>query len=428
MNQPVLDTQPATTRPAVRLPPGPRIPKPLQGILFTFWRKQMFRHLSLRYGNAFTINIPVWGQSVVVTDPDLARQAFLTRPDDLGNSQPNLGRVLGSGSVFALPSAEHRRRRSVLSPPFHGKNVRVYEQIVVEETLRETAGWPAGKEFATLPAMTRIALNVILRATFGAQGTELDELRRVIPRFAALASRWGFLPMPSRTYGRFTPWGRLAHWRSRYEAILDTLITRASADPDFEDRRDVLTMMLCSRYEDGTAMSRKEIGDELLALIVAGHESSFATLAWAFERLSRHPELLAALAAEADTDENTLRGAAIREVQRTRTVISHTARHVQAPEIKLGEWVIPRGFSVIVAISQIHNNPDAFPDPARFDPHRYLAGTRPTAAWIPYGGGPDAAWDQPLLISRWMSCCERCCGSSRSTRIPIETKDRITAG
>jgi cytochrome P450 len=145
--------------------------------------------------------------------------------------------------------------------------------------------------------------------------------------------------------------------------------------------------MLRSSYEDGTAMSRKEIGDELLTLLAAGHETTAATLGWAFERLSRHPEVLAALVAEADAGENTLRRAAIREVQRTRTVIDFAGRHVYAPTIELGEWVVPRGYSVIVNISQIHDKAEAFEDPNRFDPQRYLTGNPSTFAWIPYGGG-----------------------------------------
>ncbi|MGH3560563.1 MAG: cytochrome P450, partial [Mycobacterium sp.] len=304
-----------------------------------------------------------------------------------GNLQPNLSRLLGSGSVFALDGADHRRRRNLLSPPFHGKSVRAYEQIVVEETLRETTGWPAGKPFATLRPMMRITLNVILRAVFGAEGAELDKLRRIIPPWVTLGSRLVVLPVPARTYGRFTPWGRLTEWRRQYEAILDKLIEDVRADPNFENRTDILSLLLRSSYEDGAVMSRKEIGDELLTLLAAGHETTASTLAWVFERLSRQPELLAALAAEADTDENALRRAAIREVQRTRTVIDATGRHVYAPTIELGEWVIPRGYSVIVAISEIHRNADAFPNPERFDPQRYIDGNPPTFAWIPFGGG-----------------------------------------
>ena len=145
--------------------------------------------------------------------------------------------------------------------------------------------------------------------------------------------------------------------------------------------------MLRSTYEDGSRMSRKDIGDELLTLLAAGHETTAATLGWAFERLSRHPEVLSALATEADTDDNELRQATILEVQRTKTVIDLTGRRVTAPVFELGDWVIPQGYSIIVGISRMHANADAFPDPDRFDPQRFVGSKPPSFAWIPFGGG-----------------------------------------
>ncbi|HEX7323152.1 MAG TPA: cytochrome P450 [Mycobacterium sp.] len=384
---PAVGAHADSPQPAVRLPPEPRIPKALMFVAFVFSRRRMTRWLTRRYGSAVTIDSPVFGRGVMVTDPELARQVFLTSPEELGNIQPNLSRILGPGSVFALDGAEHRRRRNLLGPPFHGKSVRAYEQVVVEETLREIADWPAGRRFETLRPMMRITLNVILRAVFGAEGAELDELRQLLPRSVTLGSRLVVLPMPARTYGRFTPWGRLAEWRRRYEEILDQVIEDVRADPNFGDRTDVLSLLLRSHYEDGTVMSRGEIGDELLTFLAAGHETTASTLAWVFERITRHPGLLAELAAEADTDANTLRRATIREVQRTRTVIDACGRHVYAPAIKLGQWVIPRGYTVTVSIAQIHGNPDVFKDPDRFDPQRYIDGNPPTFAWIPFGGG-----------------------------------------
>jgi cytochrome P450 family 138 len=377
----------APAPPAVRLPPAPWIPKALQGIAFLISRRWTIEQLARRYGKVFTLDMPVYGPAVVVADPQLAKQIFTTSPDDLGNIQPNLSRLLGSGSVFALEGDEHRKRRRLLAPPFHGKSVKNYENLIEEETLREIAGWPEGKEFATLPSTMRITLNVILRAVFGAGGAELDELRRIIPPWVTLGSRLATLPKPPRTYGRYSPWGRLAEWRRKYDAVIDKLIADERADPHFEQRTDILALMLRSTYEDGSPMSRKDIGDELLALLAAGHETTAATLGWAFERLSRHPDVLAALVEEADTDGNELRQATILEVQRARTVIDFAGRHVYTPVYELGEWVIPRGYSIAVSISQMHANADAFPEPDRFDPQRYIGAKPPTFAWIPFGGG-----------------------------------------
>lgn len=388
MTQTAVGNSTATTdAPAINLPPGPRVPKVLSVLLFSLARRQVVQHLTRRYGPAFTVTSPIFGTTVFVTEPDLAKQVFLANPDELGNIQPNLSRILGPGSVFALDGAEHRRRRNLLSPPFHGKSIRAYEQIIVEETLREINDWPIGKPFETLLPMNRITLNVILRAIFGAEGAELDKLRAELPKWVTLGSRLVALPMPTRTYGRFTPWGRLAAWRDEYEAVLDKLIADVRADPNFANRTDVLTLLLSSTYDDGTAMTRQEIGDELLTLLAAGHETTASTMAWVFERLSRYPDVLNELVAEADTDENTLRSATIREVQRVRTVIDFAGRHVYAPSVQIGEWVIPRGYGVIVGINQIHQNPAVFEDPDRFDPKRYLDGNPSAFEWLPYGGG-----------------------------------------
>jgi cytochrome P450 len=317
----------------------------------------------------------------------LAKQIFTTSPEELGNIQPNLSRLFGSGSVFALDREDHRRRRRLLAPPFHGKSMKNYEAIIEEETLRETANWPEGRPFATLPSMMHITLNAILRAVFGADGAELDELRRLIPPWVTLGSRLAAMPKPKRNYGRYSPWGRLDEWRRQYDLIVDKLIDAERADPKFADRTDVLALMMRSTYEDGSVMSRKDIGDELLTLLAAGHETTAATLGWAFERVSRHPDLLAALVDEGENDGGELRQATILEVQRARTVIDFAARSVYPPVYQLGEWVIPRGDSILVSIGQIHDNPDVFPDPERFDPQRYIGGKPSAFAWVPFGGG-----------------------------------------
>ena len=377
--------------PAVRLPPATRIPKLLQGVVFAFSRRRLMLRLDRRYGDVYRLNVPIYGQLVVVGDPQLAKQVFTTSPEELGTIRPNLSRFFGSGSVFGLEGDDHRRRRRLLAPPFHGKSMKNYETIIEEETLREAANWPEGEPFATLPPMMRITLNAILRAVFGAEGAELDELRRLIPPWVELGSRLATMPKPKRNYGRLSPWTRLDEWRRQYDGVIDRIIEAERADPNFDDRTDVLALMLRSTYDDGSAMSRKDIADELLTLLAAGHETTGATLAWAFERLSRHPDVLAALVEEVDgageDGGRELRQATILEVQRSRTVIDFTARRVIPPLFQLGEWVIPRGHSIVVNIAQIHQRADVFPDPDRFDPQRYIGSKPPTFAWIPFGGG-----------------------------------------
>ena len=216
--------RPAAPPRAVKLPPGPRLPLAVQGVGFALSRNWTYKQIARRYGNVFRINIPVFGRTVIVADPQLAKQLFIANTDDVGNIQPNLSRVLGKGSVFALDGVDHRRRRKLLTPPFHGKSIKNYEKIFAEETLRESANWPEGRQFPTLEPMMRITLNAILRAVFGADGEQLDELRRIIPPWVTLGSQLAVLPTPTRTYGRYSPWGRLAEYRRQYDEVIDRLI------------------------------------------------------------------------------------------------------------------------------------------------------------------------------------------------------------
>jgi cytochrome P450 family 138 len=376
------------TTPAIpgKMPPAVRLPKPVQMVLMAWFRRRFLRYAGKRYGSVFAINVPFFGRSVVVSDPALARQVFLASTDDLSNVQPNLSRIFGPGSVFALDGKEHRARRKLLAPPFHGQSIKNYEKVIEEETLRETATWPEGREFRTLEPMNRITLNVILRTVFGADGEELDYLREIIPPWAKLGSRMATLPEPPFSTGRHSPWGRLLEFRRNFDRAVFALIDKAEADPRLEERTDILALLLRSRYDDGTPMSRHDVSDELLTLLGAGHETTASTLGWAFERLRRHPAVLARLVEENDQGGNEFRQATIQELQRNRTVIDFSGRHVRAPHFDLGDFRIPHGYTVMIAIANVHANADVFPDPERFDPYRFV-GTRTPTAWVPFGGG-----------------------------------------
>ena len=267
--------------------------------------------LTRTVGRSVTVTIPVFGNAIVVADPALAKHIFTTSPEVLHNIQPNLSRILGAGSVFGLEGTAHRQRRKLLTPPFHGKNIKAYEHIVEEETRREMDSWPDGVQIESLEPMMRITLNIILRAVFGADGAELQQLRELLPKWVTLGSRLTLLPSPKGAPGRFSPWARLASYRRTYDGLIDNLITLARQDPHFAQRTDVLSLFLASTYDDGTAMTRAEIGDELLTLLAAGHETTASTLGWAFERISRHPDVLQRLVAEAAGQDNSYRLATI---------------------------------------------------------------------------------------------------------------------
>lgn len=375
-----------TEQPAINLPPLVRLPKVVQGLGFATDRRKFVNRMMDRHGSVFTCDAPVFGRTIVVGDAQVAKQLFAASTEAVGNVQPNLSRVLGKGSVFALDGTPHRMRRKLLTPPFHGKSVKNYERIFTEETLREAATWPQGRSLGTLEPMMRITLNAILRAVFGADGEHLDELRRIIPPWVTLASRLAVMPMPARDYGRYTPWGRLTRYRRTYDGVVGRLIANVAADPDLDSRDDVLALLLRSTYEDGTAMSHSDIADELLTLLAAGHETTAATLAWTFERISRHPQVLRRLEDEVAAGGHDYRQAVILEMQRVRTVIDFAGRHVYAPAFQLGPWVIPRGCSIIVALDHMHEDATEFADPDRFDPDRFVEG-RPPPAFLPFGGG-----------------------------------------
>jgi len=370
-----------------RLPPSSRLPRPLGALLFVASRRRNVIWLSRTTGRCVTVRIPVFGDAIVVSDPVLSKQIFTTSPEILHNIQPNLSRILGAGSVFGLEGAAHRQRRKLLTPPFHGKNIKAYENIVEQETHREMASWPDGVEFESLEPMSRITLNIILRAVFGADGVELQRLRELLPKWVTLGSRLSLVPSPKGSPKRFSPWGKLASYRRTYDGLIDSLIAQARQDPNFEDRTDVLSLFLRSTYDDGTAMSRSDIGDELLALLAAGHETTASTLGWAFERISRHPAVLERLVAEAAGDDNSYRLATIYEVQRNRTVIDFAGRHVSVPMYELGDWRIPEGFSILISLLQLHSDPDVYPDPQRFDPQRFIDAKPNPYSWVPFGGG-----------------------------------------
>jgi cytochrome P450 len=376
----------ATTEP-VRLPPGPRAPKFIQGIALLAARHGAIAVLGQRYGNSFTLNLPVFGQTVVVSDPVLVKELFSTSRDLMGRPTNNLGDVLGAGSMFSLDGDELLERRKLLLPPFHGKGMRSYERITEEEVMREIANWPEGREFETLEPMMRISLNTILRAVFGAEGPALDELRTLMPVAVTFGSRIALMPARvRRDLGPWSPGGRFAAYRRRMDALIDSLIADARADPAYKQRSDVLTLLLQARYENGEPISDEHIADELLTMLVAGHETTSAQLAWAVERLRRHPRLLKRLTDEVDAGGSELRLATIAEVQRTRPVLTAALRRTKK-RIRLGDWVIPEDNTVMASIQLAQASEQSFPDAESFNPDRFVGAPPNPFAWIPFGGG-----------------------------------------
>lgn len=371
-------------------PPRVRSPRLVQGVEFAAFRRRAMRNWISRHGRIFEINVPLFGRSVVVSDPDLVRSVCTASAEQLVNVQPNLGNWFGPGSTFGLDGTRHTDRRRLLAPVFHGNSLTGYERVIEEETLRESANWPEGKEFRILEPMNRITLRVILRIIFGIDGTdgdELEQLGKIIPPYLKLGQLLAFVPAPPFRAGRYNPWGRLDELRKAFDRIAGTLIDRAYAQPDQSERLDVLAFLLRSGHDGEAGMSQRDICDELLTLVCAGHETTAAALAWTFERLRRHPDVLAELVREVDEGGSALRRATIAESLRARTVIDVFGRRVSSADFDLGQCRVPQDRTVLVRIADVHENPEIFPHPERFDPYRFRD-TRPGApAWLAFGGG-----------------------------------------
>jgi cytochrome P450 len=375
----------ATTEP-VRLPPGPRIPKAVQGIGLLTVLCEVIPILGRRYGSTFTINLPVLGKVVVVSDADLVKDIFATS-SELLDRPTNLGEVFGPGSTFLLNGESHLERRKVLFPVFHGKRVDAYEHIIVEEVLRETANWPEGYEFKTHESLNRLALIAILRTMFGDEPSALNELCNVVPKIVTLGSFLHQMPtVVQRDFGRWSLGGRLAQYRQRFDAVIDSLIAQTRSDPAFEARNDMLAVLLRVRDDNGEPIPDRHIANELLTFVGAGHETTANQLAWILEQLRRHPQVLERLADEVDAGGSALRQATIYEAQRIRPVIEASFRRTKA-RVRLGDWVLPEGINVTVNFQLAHESAANFPDPDSFNPDRFLNTNPKPFRWIPFGGG-----------------------------------------
>lgn len=369
------------------LPPKLRAPSAAIALLYAIGRPELASRLGKRVGDAAVVKVPGFGPTVVVSSPELAKQIFQAPPGVLtsGESSP-LARTLGRHSIFALDGERHLSERRLLLPPFHGQRMKDYERIFEEEAVAALAEWPTNEDFPTLEPFMQITLNAILRAVFGAQDDEFDELRDVIPPLVKLGSILTAVTPLQKDFAKWSPWARFMRLRGRYNAVVDRLIDQGKGDPALAERSDVLALLLQARYEDGEPMTREQISDELLTILVAGHETTAGMLAWAVERLRRHPHVLAELVDEAARGEGALREATIWELQRVRPVIVAVERRV-AKEFELGEWRVPPRMSVAVDALGIHNDPQVYPNPQVFDPSRFLDAKPDTYGWVPFGGG-----------------------------------------
>ncbi len=377
------------------LPPGPPLPRAGQGVAMLGPALTFMQACRRRYGDPFTLTLPLSPPSVVVADPELLREVFTAPAGVLkaGESNAFLGPLVGSRSVLVLDGADHLRQRRLLLPPFHGERMARYETIVREATQRAVASWPAGEAFPLLPSMQALTLEVILRAVLGIEDAGRRERFTALTR-AALAPLWA---NPVALFAMFAlgrrPRGAAARRQAQFaeriaalDAALYAEIARRRGAGDLAQADDVLAMLLGARDEAGRPMTDREVRDETVTLLLAGHETTATALAWAFERLVRTPRALSALTADLAAGEDRWLDATIRETLRMRPIIPAVGRVVAEP-FALAGYVLPPGTEVSPSVALLHFRPDLYPRPRDFRPERFLDRQPGTYEWIPFGGG-----------------------------------------
>jgi cytochrome P450 len=376
------------------LPPGPPYPSVLQAV--GFWTRPFafLRQCRERYGKRFTIRLPMSPPFVMLTDPAEVKEVFTAPPEVLhpGQGARVLEPVVGANSVLLLDEGAHMEQRKLMLPAFHGERMERLTSLMEEVTAEELAGLPRDAAIELHPRMQELTLKIILRAVFGLDpGSRFDAIRDRLQAMLVFGDQPISLAPPpkdsllARALERVGPFADFVRTQAEVDELIFELI--AERRREGADRDDVLAMLLEARHEDGTQMSEQEIRDELLTLLVAGHETTATTLAWAFERLSQDPRVLARLVEAVDGDEEDYVTATIQETLRDRPVLPNVAPRLVVEPIEVGGWTYPAGCSLVLNGYLLHHDPDVYPDPFAFRPERFLDEAPGTYTWIPFGGG-----------------------------------------
>ncbi len=342
-----------------------------------------------RYGGAVTLGTVFDEGFVMVFDPELAKAVFQGPHYQLHAGKANvlLGPILGTRSVLLLDGDEHLHHRRLLLPPFHGRQMNKQIETMRECTDVEIDAWPVGEPFPLLPSMQALTLNVMLRAVFGAGDAPLQEelRRRVRAMIDPIARPRGMVVIGAVMRGSRR---RAAQaFAARKRAVDDVLypeIARRRTDPDVERRDDIFSALLLARDERGDGLTDREVRDELLTLLMAGHETTATGLAWMFDLLLHDARVLD----RARAREQAYLDAIAKEALRVRTVIPGVGRVVEDEPFALNGYEIPAGMEINPSIRTMHMRADLYPEPRKFRPERFLGPDAPdTYAWLPFGGG-----------------------------------------
>ena len=373
------------------LPPGPGEPPAIQTLRWVLRPLAFLESARSRFGDAFSVRFTGFeSPMVMLSDPEVVRALYTARDHGLPPGRTfALRPLLGARSVLLLEGREHLDRRRLMLPAFHGERMRAYESVVREATEREIAGWPTGRAFAIHPSMQAITLEVILRAVFGVSDEERRDrlrglLRDLLDGTAAPGLQLGVLL--ARRLGREGPLAQIAALRAGVDTVLAEEIRERRADPLVGDREDILSQLVAARFEDGTGMDDDELRDQLLTLLVAGHETTATALAWTFDLLLHHPATLTRLQGELAQGGDEYLRAVVSESLRLRPIVPLAGRRLGS-ELRVGDHVLPPGTDVTPAIWLTNTRADVYPEPFAFRPERFLDKAPATYSWIPFGGG-----------------------------------------
>jgi cytochrome P450 family 135 len=375
-------------------PPGPTEAPAIQTARWLLRPISFMESCRRRYGETFSVSFLGFERPLVMlTDPEAIRALYTAHEHGLppGRSVALLP-VMGPGSVLLLEGQEHLARRKLMLPPFHGERMRSYETTVREVTERELDSWSDGNTFALHPRMQAITLDVILKAVFGVTDPARDaRLHERLPLLLGdtASPALQFRVLLSRRLRRGDPLAGLRELLVEIDELLLAEIAERRADPDptHPEREDILSLLVAARFEDGSEMSDREVRDQLVTLLLAGHETTATALAWTFDLLLRNPATLARLTAEVDAgEEDTYLRAVISESLRLRPVVPLAGRRL-ASDLNVDGLSLPAGTDVTPAIWLTHTRADLYPEPYAFRPERFLEDSPTTYGWVPFGGG-----------------------------------------
>ena len=372
------------------LPPGPRSPGVVQALAWLARPVPFMESARLRYGRVFLARLGPEQKVVFLSDPALVDAVFAGDSELLhaGDINGIFKRIIGPDSILVLDEAEHMRARRLLLPAFHGANLDGFEVAMADAVQTELAEWPLDRPFAALPHIHRISAEVVTRAIFGMRDDERPaQLREVLPRFLELCRTPAvFVPVLRRELRGASPWGRLMRSIDELDEILFDQIRRRRVVGDLDSRSDVLSKLVQARDEEGGGLSDRQIRDQLVTLLVAGHETTSGALAFAVEQIVQHPRVLDRVEVAARGGDDAYLEAVIKESLRRRPVLPIAGRKLTA-RARLGEHVLPAGTVLMPCIYLMHHEPELYPHPEEFRPERFIESSPSTYTWIPFGGG-----------------------------------------